>query len=73
MPLHADAIAEDGPTGEGTVGINGQDCNPPTLATPELGQPVHQGALAASRRSSQADDLGVGSGGGHVSDRELLD
>ena len=58
MPLHADPVPEDGAAGEGTVGVDRQDSDPTLLTSPERGQPVRNSALAAARRSGQADDLG---------------
>jgi len=59
---HADAVAQDGPSGEGAGGVYGQDANGPgqvlAVAPAEMErQGVDQRALAAAGRAGHANDV----------------
>src|SRR5262249_11451861 len=57
--LHADAVAEDGATGVGAGGIDGDDADFLVPFAIELGELVHQRALARARRPGNADGQGA--------------
>ena len=54
---HADAVAEDRPARERARGIDGDDRDACARLAVRAGEPVHEGALAASRRAGDPDHL----------------
>src|SRR5688500_15558533 len=58
--LHTDAIAKDGPAREGTGRIGGDDANGEPLLAQNGGQSVDERALAAPRRTGDADRISPG-------------
>ena len=57
MVLHADAIAQDRPSGERARGIDGKDAHRLSPRAQERDQPIDQGALARTGIACDADDL----------------